>query len=719
MLGKLAQYTLIKEIGAGYFGTVYLAVGKVPGRGPAPPKRRLVAIKKLNDNTDQESVYLLLREFSLLDQVKHRCIVRVFEYIKKHNAVVMEYIHGVELRQIIDDMRAKKQRVFTEASIELVCELADALYQAYTTPGDNGEALQLVHRDIKPANIILTPSGEVKILDFGLARVDNSEFTREQNDQIRGTPIYMAPEQVQGLHLDHRTDLFALSLIFYELLTGKPAYHIPVNASDPLAEIFRDISAGKFSFNLWNLERELPMVGSVLQKSLQQDPSRRHQNGQELLVALRQKLYDAHGESLKNFAGFYFQSIRPLEEAPTLHKIDSELLHNRDIPSHKSPQARSVPEKKSIPEVANIPKRPPVGGGASRNRPGRFSAQNAANSGVRKPSEPGILSFVPEQQEDDDAGSSTEFFAISPPKQQKKRDNSSQVPPPPPSGLNSALHSGNYALQNSGYQPPLDNYPPQQYNAPPNNFQASGNHQHPINHQHRESFNQSANFPPNNHIGSGRLDNSPNYLPPVHSHSSDEEEGQSTSYKMYAVLLTMFGIILIAAVVAVYLILNPTENPNEQPENSSSTASVNFEREDDIRLAQVNKPQETPALEKAEEPQKTKQSTKPRRTRQSKQTKQTKQTKQSKQPKQPKQPKVRTGTLTLRVPDCKNCGGVDIVCDGKRARGTRVDGGFVFNNVTTGKCKVKFKPSDTTWVGTVRPGSMTCSLSGGGPATCQ
>ena len=211
----------------------------------------------------------------------------------------------------------------------MICELADGLYQAYTTPGDNGEALQLVHRDLKPANIILTPTGEVKILDFGLARVDNSEYTSEQNDQIRGTPIYMAPEQAKGLHLDHRTDLFALCLIFYELLTGKPAYRIPVDASDPLAAIFRDISIGKFSFQLGQLERELPMVGSVLKKALQAEPDRRHQNGQELLVELRQKLYGSHGDQLKNFASFYYQTIRKIEAAPSLSTIDATMTTQR------------------------------------------------------------------------------------------------------------------------------------------------------------------------------------------------------------------------------------------------------------------------------------------------------------------------------------------------------------------------------------------------------
>ena len=88
-----------------------MAVGSVPGRGLAGRKDRVVAIKKLN-NATPESIELLLREFSLLDQVKHRCIVRVFEYIEAHNAVVMEYIHGVNLRQVLDDMHKHQRAIF-------------------------------------------------------------------------------------------------------------------------------------------------------------------------------------------------------------------------------------------------------------------------------------------------------------------------------------------------------------------------------------------------------------------------------------------------------------------------------------------------------------------------------------------------------------------------------------------------------------------------------
>ena len=108
---------------------------------------------------------LLLKEFALLDQVKHRCVVRVFEFLEEESAVVMEYVHGVTLRQMFDELERSREQVFTEAAIEIASEIADTLYQAFTTPGDNGDPLQLVHRDLKPANVLVADDMSAKVAD--------------------------------------------------------------------------------------------------------------------------------------------------------------------------------------------------------------------------------------------------------------------------------------------------------------------------------------------------------------------------------------------------------------------------------------------------------------------------------------------------------------------------------------------------------------------------
>jgi len=317
--GYIGSYELLKKLGEGNFGAVYAAVGEVPGRGLNAGRRRLVAVKQLKHSADQHSKDLLVQEFGLLDQVRNRSIVRVFEYIPNENAVAMEYIHGVTLSKMLEELKDAREQVFTEAAIEIACEVADALYQAWTTPGDNGEPLRLVHRDLKPENIMLTPSGEVKILDFGLAHVDNADFARDDPDRLKGTPIYMAPEQARGDTVDHRTDLFALGLMTYELLMSQAAYRVPANSSDPLGDIFDAIERGALLDQCRELESKLPGVGPVLTRLLQPNPRSRYQDGQGLLVDLRRQLYKDRGSYLKEFCEFFFGAIYDLPDPPDMN----------------------------------------------------------------------------------------------------------------------------------------------------------------------------------------------------------------------------------------------------------------------------------------------------------------------------------------------------------------------------------------------------------------
>jgi serine/threonine protein kinase len=312
----IGQYEVLREMGAGHFGTVYAAVGLVPGRGLSAGKRRLVAIKQLHDDADPEQVELLQQEFALLDQVKHRCIVRVYEFLEEESAVVMEYVHGVTLRGILTECAKAREQVFTEAALEILIELADGLYQAWTTPGDNGEPLSLVHRDLKPANIMLTPRAEVKILDFGLARVDNAEFRIDDPDRIKGTPLYMAPEQARGELVDHRTDLFALGLVGYELFMGHPAYQIPKDSKDPVGDVFDAIEGGYLADQCAELESKVAGAGSSVTRLLQANPRDRYRTGHDLLVDLRRQLYRDRGSYIQEFCEFFFESLYRLEPAP-------------------------------------------------------------------------------------------------------------------------------------------------------------------------------------------------------------------------------------------------------------------------------------------------------------------------------------------------------------------------------------------------------------------
>ena len=313
---KIGPYEIVRSLGEGQYGSVHQAVGQVPGRGRQPGRRRVVAIKALKNRADPESAAGLVQEFALLDQVKHRSIVRVFEYLEDEHAVVMEYVHGVTLSVVLETLVQNRDQVFTEAAIEIGCEIADALFQAYTTPGDNGEPLQLVHRDLKPDNVMLTPTGEVKVLDWGLAKVDNVEFRADNADQVKGTLLYMSPEQARGEILDHRSDLFSLGSIMFEMLMREPLYTLDETAESPLDRIIGDIEAGDTADRCEELRTKVPKVGPFISRALRTRPGDRYENGQELLVDLRRTLHRPRGVDLREFCQYFFERYVEIGDAP-------------------------------------------------------------------------------------------------------------------------------------------------------------------------------------------------------------------------------------------------------------------------------------------------------------------------------------------------------------------------------------------------------------------
>ena len=440
---RIAQYSIASELGKGQFGSVYMGVGNVPTRIHGQnTKRRVVALKQLHDFSDAQSSRLLQQEFSLLAQVKHRCIVQVYEYLREDQTLVMEYVHGVTLREIIDEMATKKVRFPSAAAIEIGCEVADALFQAFTSYGENSEPLHLVHRDLKPANIILTTQGELKILDFGLARVSNSDFLVGRTDQIQGTPIYMSPEQAHNQAMDHRSDLFSLGLILYELLAGMPAYSIPVGSSQPVRDMIRNVRNGRMSFSYDDLERLLPSVGSILKRALQINPDKRYRDGRDLQFDLRSRLPpQSQHSSLQQFAQYYFSAIHPIDPAPSYEDLEAMLSGLHRAPSLR--EALKQPVTTGEPVRPKTPKRP------NRTKP--------------KKSEYVIPRPTSSESESALGEDSTTFMAITP----KVAKNPVSQPPPSvtPPGYGAPSNLGQPNFSNSQNMPPGYGVPP----VPPNN----------------------------------------------------------------------------------------------------------------------------------------------------------------------------------------------------------------------------------------------------------
>jgi eukaryotic-like serine/threonine-protein kinase len=609
----IAQYEIIRELGSGMYGSVSLGVGATPGRGLSAGRNRLVALKQLKADAGEEAASLLEQEFALLDEVKHRCIVRVFEYLKDENTVVMEFIHGVDLRTLLEACAEAREPVFTEAAVEICCEVADALFQAWTTPGDNGEGLELVHRDLKPENIILTPSGDVKILDFGLACVHNDEWVEEDPDRIRGTPLYMAPEQARGESVDHRSDLFSLGLIAYELFTGHAAYMVPEDSQDPLGDVFEAIEEGALQDQIRELEAKLPAVGPILAKLLQARPANRYKTGQDLLVDLRRQLYRERGAELKEFCEFFFDSIHELDEAPDISAYaDREIVPKQSGRKSIAERLRaSMSESQNKPAVAESDDGFVIASG-------KEPKAKVRHVGSRAPDETGMLEMftiedVPEPDE------STGFMAMP----VKRKVVKEAVPDPVAAPVE---------------RRPVAQAPPQQQRPQPMGVKPVG--VKPVGGG--ISGPTGGISGPTGGIGGPTASSSPSVVPgpPPATHGS-----RTQSNRIYAIILGLVMLIGLAVVLAVWK--RPSESPPPKAEVNNSfkggDEEPDFEPQDEVDdldeyTEPVTKPTPNPT------------------------------------PQKPRAPKINTGTLRVKV-NIQDSLMVKLLCDGGFKGRGRLQGG--------------------------------------------
>jgi len=212
VLKQLGKYKIVEVIGKGAMGVVY--------KGYDPVLERHVALKTVRKElVDPELAGKIIARFKnealAASRLTHPAIVGIYDYgeNKQLAYIAMEFVQGRGLR----DFLARQERFGLQDVITIMSQLLDALDYAH----DRG----VVHRDIKPANIIMTPNGQLKLADFGIARIDRSNLT--QVGSVMGTPAYMSPEQYAGQQVDRRSDIFSCGVVLYELLTGVKPFEGP------------------------------------------------------------------------------------------------------------------------------------------------------------------------------------------------------------------------------------------------------------------------------------------------------------------------------------------------------------------------------------------------------------------------------------------------------------------------------------------------------------
>lgn len=253
------RLVLTREIAAGGMGTVYEALQE-----GADGFRKRVAVKALRPELsgDPGFVRMFIDEARLVADLVHESIVQTYQLERDAQGyfIVMEYVHGVSLRQLLD-AHAGGDRVPVPLAVFIASRIGRALAYAHARVDDGGQPRGIVHRDVCPENVLITGEGLPKLGDFGIARARDRGGLAERG--IAGKLAYMAPEQALHFDLDGRADIYALGAVLFELLTG-----VPIRAAASPAELLRQARGGVVDWGAWQRCGLAPELADIVGRCL-------------------------------------------------------------------------------------------------------------------------------------------------------------------------------------------------------------------------------------------------------------------------------------------------------------------------------------------------------------------------------------------------------------------------------------------------------------------
>lgn len=218
--GRLNRYEVLRRIATGGMATVYL--GRVVGAGGF---ERLVAIKIMLPHLAEDPAFvaMFLDEARLAARIRHANVVAMLDINETPSGLmmVMDYIEGVTVREIMGRLRAGEPTIPPAVTLRIVLDALAGLHAAHELAEPDGTPLQIVHRDVSPHNLLVGVDGITRVSDFGIAHAKTRLVSATKSGEVKGKIGYMAPEQVRSLPVDRRSDIYAMGVVLWELLTGE------------------------------------------------------------------------------------------------------------------------------------------------------------------------------------------------------------------------------------------------------------------------------------------------------------------------------------------------------------------------------------------------------------------------------------------------------------------------------------------------------------------
>jgi serine/threonine protein kinase len=344
----MRSISFIRSIGSGAFGTVYLA-----DLSSRQGFHRQVAVKVLHRQSSNEGEQLLSRirdEARLLGLLQDDIIIKVIEIarIASHDAVLMEYIEGVDLQSVLDAGHRPPPRALAEIGALVAGGLSRAHEAVHPA---TGEHLNVIHRDVKPANIMVTRSGGVKLLDFGVARARFDARESHTGQLVLGTLNYMAPEYIVTGEVSPAADIYGLAVSLWQVATGEPFGQPKVRQDSHERRVRQRLSA---------LHPELGPMQVPLERMLQWDHHRRP-SARDVEAAFDQVSIQLSGSSLRVWARTAVAEVLrargPGKDSAGFVGTTVELGDGDSPPAAPAPPSQHIPDPTRVGD--GVPARPP------------------------------------------------------------------------------------------------------------------------------------------------------------------------------------------------------------------------------------------------------------------------------------------------------------------------------------------------------------------------
>ncbi len=326
---RVGRFELVQHLASGGMADVYLA--RNTGIGGFVRK---VAIKTLRP-CDDNYVSMFLDEARMLGRLHHLHIVQAYEVDRTPDGthfLVMEYVDGHTIRRVLQEAVHRDVLVPLDFSLTVVTAVASALQHAH----ERG----MVHRDVSPSNVLAGYDGAVKLIDFGIAKSDDRS-SRTAVGYVKGKAGYMAPEQVRGYDVDHRTDVFALGILAYELTTRRRAF--PATAVEDQLRMFAEHTVAPPALALEGYPRELERI---VMTALEEDPDDRHYDARSMQLAIERFAADLGivlgGEAVSRVLREWFPQQRAIteiegEEDTVPYEVDEHDISVEDLIAMHTP----------------------------------------------------------------------------------------------------------------------------------------------------------------------------------------------------------------------------------------------------------------------------------------------------------------------------------------------------------------------------------------------